>query len=293
MFHEYALDPGVLSSWQAVRYFLDALGPWKGRLLAEYPRRWKKMVYEGLSCPDVEKHRIIERLRLLDARVFSPRQNGPYDGLQTWRDNAVREHARAPFRAVIVPSDAKGVFLEADQVTEEHLLWRVEPGRDVAREPVALVQALDLLLKASNHIAIIDPFFRADQSDKLMPLVHLCRAVAGRQVVIDVHASDAQLAHHEFERLARRALPANLPAGISVTLRSWKERPGGKRFHNRYLITNVGGVQFGDSIEAGDRGHSDRLSRLGALERDDHWARFYGGAPAFDLLCEVVITSTA
>ena len=43
MFHEYALEPAVLSSWERTRFFLDAFGPWKGRFLAEFPRKWKNL----------------------------------------------------------------------------------------------------------------------------------------------------------------------------------------------------------------------------------------------------------
>src|SRR5690242_11461190 len=82
VFHEYALEPAVLGTWQTVRYFLDAFGPWRGRFLAEYPGRWKRMVYEGLACPDVEKHKVIERLQRLDKRVFSPRRGAAYDPAQ-------------------------------------------------------------------------------------------------------------------------------------------------------------------------------------------------------------------
>src|SRR5437867_7976608 len=101
MFYEYALEPSVLSSWDRTRFFLDAFGPWKGRFLAEYPKRWKKMVFDGLNCPDVEKKRITERLASLDKRVFSPRANGQYEPKRPWIENAELEHQRVPFRAIV------------------------------------------------------------------------------------------------------------------------------------------------------------------------------------------------
>jgi hypothetical protein len=294
MFYEYALEPAVLSSWQSVRYFLDAFGPWKGRFLAEYPRRWKRMVFDGLACGPVEKLKIVERLKNLDPRSLSPRQEAPYDGNRSWRDNAEVEHARRAFRAVVVAGDPRGAFLEADDVTEAHPLWRVEPGQAVPRTPAAFARALDLLLQASRHVVLIDPYFRADQNDKLQPFVHLCRALVGRAVTIDLHACDAQFAHHEFVRVAQRALPGVLPNGLSVTLRSWRERQGGERFHNRFVITDVGGIQFGDSIEQGEAGQFDRLSILGGQERARIWALFYDPAPAFDPAgADLVLVGTA
>lgn len=285
MFHEYALEPSVLSDWQRTRYFLDGFGPWKGRFLAGYPRKWKRMVYEGLKCGEVERLRIVERLRLLDPSVFSPRHPGPYETTRTWRQNVEIEDGRAAFRAVIVGSSPNGRYLDADEVDDDQPLWRVEPGAAIVREPEAFCRALDLLLRASSHVAVIDPFFRADQADKLIPLVALCRRLAEQSVVIHVHASDAGLSYQEFERVAKRAMPRMLPLGTAVTLHYWRARqPGefGARFHNRYILTDVGGVQFGDSIEQGDPGQHDRLSILGRGERADLWSTFYGSTPAYD-----------
>lgn len=294
MFHEYALEPAVISTWQSARHFLDAFGPWHGRFLAEYPRRWRRLVFEALTCGDVERHRIVERLNALDRRAWSPRQGAVYDGTQNWRDNVEAEHKRVPFRAVVVTGEPHEIFIEADSVTDLEPLWRVEPGRAVPRTPADFVRALDLLLQASRHIAIVDPYFRADQDDKLQPFLHLCRAVAGRMVTIDLHACDEQFAHHEFVRVAQRVLPGMLPNGMSVTLRSWKLRPRGQEFHNRFVMTDVGGVQFGNSIEQGDSGQSDRLSRLGDSERTLYWAWFYGTPAAYDLAGpELVVVGTA
>jgi hypothetical protein len=294
VFHEYALEPAVLGTWQTVRYFLDAFGPWRGRFLAEYPGRWKRMVYEGLACPDVEKHKIIERLQRLDKRVFSPRRGAAYDPAQPWRANVTAEHMRQPFRAIIVvEGPASGELIESDNVTDAHRLWRVEPGSFVARDPAVFARSLDLLIRSSSHLVVVDPFFRADQGDKLDALLHMCRAMLGRSVVIDVHGCDRVLSHHEFLRHAERAVPKNLPRGVTVTFRSWTERRGGDRFHNRYVITDVGGVQFGDGIERGHAGQFDRMSLLGHDERLRLWNQFYGSALAFDLAGEVKICSTS
>lgn len=293
MFYEYALEPAVLATWQSVRYFLDAFGPWKGRFLVAFPGKWKRMVYEGLSCPDYEKHKIIERLKRLDPCVFSLGRGATFDPAQPWRANAAAEHGRQPFRAVIVAEGPSvGEFIEADAVTDAHPLWNVEPGTAVARDPASFVRALQLLIRSSSHLALVDPYFRADQRDKLDALLHLCRATVVRSVTIDVHASDAVLAHHEFLRLARLAVPQNLPRGTTVTFRSWTERRGGDRFHNRYVITDVGAVQFGDGIERGDAGQYDRLSLLGPDERIRLWNQLYGSPTAFDLAGELEIQST-
>ena len=81
---------------------------------------------------------------------------------------------------------------------------------------------------------------------------------------------------------AVRYLPRLLPPGSKVTLRCWNERPGGARLHNRYLLTDIGGVQFGDEIEVGDPGHEDRMSILDEPSLAKLWDHYTGTPPAFD-----------
>jgi hypothetical protein len=282
MFHEYALDPSVLSNWERTRYFLDAFGPWRGRLLAEYPRRWRRLVYEQLQCPDVERKRIEERLAVLDRRVFSGRSNAPFDPVDTWLDNAVRENARMPFRAIVANESRAPNVLDANAVDEREPLWRVDSGRRIPRAAAEFVTAVQVLLEASTRVILVDPYFRADQSEKTGPVVAFCSAVAGRAVRVEVHFRDEPWSYAWAMQQANRYLPRLLPPGTRLELRCWKERLGGERLHNRYLLTDVGGVQFGDGIEVGEDGHYDRVSILDEPSWSALWTHYASATPAFD-----------
>lgn len=282
MFFEYALDPAVLSTWERVRFFLDAFGPWKGRFLAEYPRKWRKMVYQGLACPDVEKKRIVERLARLDRCAFSPRSGTTYDPAQDWLRNAELEHRREAFRAIVTTRAAAPHVLDASDLDDSVALWRVDPGALLAREPDVVVRAVALLLRASSRILLIDPYFRADQGDKAIMLRDVCGAVAGQPTEIEVHFADEHAGYATCIGHATRALPDLLPRATTVTLHCWRERVGGPRLHNRYLLTDIGGVQFGDGIERGEPGHEDRISILEEATRARLWDQYAGASPAFE-----------
>jgi hypothetical protein len=283
MFYEYALEPAVLSSFERARYFLDAFGPWKGRFLAEYPRKWRKLVFENLHCEPREKLKVVERLNGLDKRVFSPRRDAPYDGTKGWLDNAQAEHARRAFHAIIaMESHGKEFILDATHMDENDPRWKVDQGRLVSRDPALFAQALELLLKASSRIAMIDPYFRADQGDKTLPLTAFCNVLRGQNVALEIHASENDLAYAATIKHAERALPDAVPDGMKVTLMCWREKAGGARLHNRYLLTDIAGVQFGDSIERGEAGHQDRVSILEERSRLELWEQYLGTPPAFD-----------
>jgi hypothetical protein len=274
MFREYAVEPAVLSSWDSVRYFLDAFGPWKGRFLARYPKHWLRLVYESLTCGAAEKKKIEIRLEALDRRVFTARKGALYDGARPWIDNASAEHAREPFSAII-SSGAGGHagILDATGIDEHQPLWRIDQGRLIARDSAAFVAAIQLLLRVSKKIVLIDPYFRPDKRDKVGPLTAFCDVLESGTVV-EIHARLGEAgdpSHQHFGAQSHAQLPRAITAGIDATLHTWQQRHGGPRLHNRYLLTEIGGVQFGDSVEVGDAGETDRLSILEEKTRAALW----------------------
>jgi hypothetical protein len=63
MLHEYALEPALLDNWKDFRYFTEKFCVSRGRMIARYPKRWKRLVYESLSnCGEIERKRIEEGL---------------------------------------------------------------------------------------------------------------------------------------------------------------------------------------------------------------------------------------
>jgi hypothetical protein len=284
MFYEYALEPHAVTSWESARYFLDAFSPSKGRFLAEYPRHWVRLLLTGLTCGDMEKKRIANRLEMAKKSRAFYRRSAPYDGERPWIDNARQEHARRAFRAVIAcASSSEDYVLEASSLDESNPRWEVAGGRLLSREPSVFVQALELLLMVSSQMVIIDPYFRADQPAKTSLLTALCVSINGRISEVQVHCG-SKLSYKLCMGHAERALPHCVPIGMKVSLRAWEQRQGGPRIHNRYLLTDVGGVQFGDSIEEGEPGEHDRVSILEESTRARLWDEFVGPTPAFEAL---------
>ena len=98
MLHEYALDPSVLTNWQSFRYFFENFGVSQGRMISQYPKKWKRMVYEACAgCRDIERSRIEQRLADIDDRLL--RTTTLFDAALPWFANA--ETNRKAFHAVI------------------------------------------------------------------------------------------------------------------------------------------------------------------------------------------------
>src|SRR5690606_5927417 len=86
-------------------------------------------------------------------------------------------------------------------------------------------------------------------------------------ISIHVAATGKQVPYHIAAEEVRGRLPHVLRRGLTATVYWWKERPAGVRLHNRYVLSDVGGVKFGDGIERGATGQQDLLSVVGDADR--------------------------
>jgi hypothetical protein len=99
-------------------------------------------------------------------------------------------------------------------------------------------------------------------------------------------------------------LPRIIPRGITVLLKRWRqnERGRGQLLHNRYILTDIGGVSFGAGLDANLR-NSDRDAddiSLNELDTDEvtlldretydlRWDQYAGPNPAFVLAQEPIV----
>ena len=86
--------------------------------------------------------------------------------------------------------------------------------------------------------------------------------------------------------------PASHPLDFTLTVRRWKNKKViGEELHNRYILTDIGGVEIPNGLDERDRGTID-ISRL-SFETWQHRLEDYGyyykpdsskpKKPAFDL----------
>jgi hypothetical protein len=113
---------------------------------------------------------------------------------------------------------------------------------------------------------------------------------------IELHAGhlvDSAPDWNFFRGECENYLPHIVPTGLTLTVRRWKNRVAGERLHNRYVLTDIGGVQFGVGLDEGDPGTTDDVTRLAPDSYRRRLEEFTGPAYAFDLEGELVIVGRA
>jgi len=273
MIHEFALEPALLTNWPSFRYFTEKFGVPQGRLISRYPKRWRKLVYEGLGeCGPLERKKIEEGLARIRERM-QRRPNSLWNSELDWLSNAEIEHARKPFRAIVASSNPRnsGSVLIGDDLDETQALWQIERTISISRDATTMAQCVAPLLRIATQVLLVDPHFSPQWPRWQRSLGAFLNAIlAGRDgtppVRVEFHTSgdgDEKPTAAQFAADCTRYLSGIIPAGLELRIVRWMQRAGGKQLHNRYILTDIGGVSFHTSLDEGQPGGNGRRGPLG------------------------------
>jgi hypothetical protein len=297
MIHEFALDPGVLSNWQSFRFFIDQFGVHHGRMISRYPGKWKKMVYEkAAACGDIERKRIEAALQTIDSKLI--RKERPYEPLHPWLTNAIAEHGRDPFRAVISRDfpTASDYFLAADEINENTLYWRVQREDRCQRTAVNLAEKLKPLLLVSDEILFVDPHFDPSASRYRRPLSEFFRTILQRTSLpasIEYHIS-AKIKSGHFANHCIPEVQRILPSSLSMHIFRWQQQSQGDTLHPRYLLTERGGIRIEHGLdESNNSSETTDISLLDVSLYNERWNDYHISTSSFQCADIFNITKTS
>ena len=297
MIHEYAVEPEVVASWHdrgKFRFFIDQFGYGAGRVVGMYPSKtsWRKHVLEALdadfSPTDKDRTRMVEIVKKLIASKVQ-RVGSEWNGTLDWLANAESEHLRKPFHAILArenPRNNETVMLEADILERKADGWDAPQSRRVQRSAESMAECVAPMLRCATRILFVDPYFRANKRRFRKPLAAFLRQVSP-QATMEIHASasyeDAPSGEHfrnESEHASQRH--SVIPDGRELKVYRWRNREGGEKMHNRYVLTDIGGVQFGTGLDEGEEGTTDIVSRLSAEPYEKLYQDYAGPGFSFD-----------
>jgi len=295
MFYEYALEPQLLNNWRDFRYFFENMGVSKGRFISRYPKRWKRLVYESLNdCGEVERAKIVEALARADEKML--RRESQWDNGKDWLANAEEEHARTPFHAIIAHDNpnGNGAVLVGDSLDEQESRWKMNVTCDVPRKAQDMAASVATLLQASREIIFIDPHFGPENNRFRRPLCRFLELALQNRTTqlmrVEYHL-EAKSTNAFFEEECKK-LGDLLPAGIEIKFRRWRELPGSEKLHDRFILTERGGVQFSVGLDDGNQGEMTNVNILSDELCNSTWNKYLSNTPAFELVDEFSITGS-
>ena len=303
MLFEYAVEPELVATWadpRTGRYFIDRFGIGTRRLISRYPKRWKRLVWEAWEAIEIRnggeagrQRRRMETLIQHLSSVMVERQHPDWDPGRSWVENAVDQ--QVPFHAVLARHNPTGdpKILVADELDESTSRWAAQHGTTVRRQAKAIAETVGGMLRIARNIIFVDPYFAPDRS-RFVKVIAACvragcegRAVDSARVRIFSSDREENGTYEHVETKCQRRLPREFPSDLEVMIRRLGEREGGERLHNRYILTELGGVSFGVGLDEPDdpsvaEAVTDDLSLLARDQYRLRWRQYAGEPPEFD-----------
>lgn len=280
MFKEIAIDPAaVASSYRDFAYIIEKFGIPEGRLIAAFPSKWKRFVYQAAQKRlrgTTDLSRLEVRLGALHDETFYWRGR-PGDGCaEDWLGAAIAEHARNPFDAIIAATRAEeSAVVAASDLDGQHPCLHPNRQWHIDRDAEVMAGCCAPLLSRAQHVKLIDPYFDLNQARFCRPFKAILSHVQpGTEIeVFRGNNFGGDFAQHSLRKL----LDTVRPHGVKVAIFFLPQR----EMHNRFVLTEAGGLVFKTGLDDKDDGELT-TDLVTVLERDVwavEWAKFTGDEP--------------
>jgi hypothetical protein len=222
---------------------------------------------QARSVGDIEFQRIVEALSSIDALMLISSRN--YDGNKQWLENAIAENSTNPFHAILSNRNigqAANLVIGEDLVpTKMPELIVVPTSVHITREPKRMAECIESLLSQCNEVIFVDPYFGPGKRQHTEPLKLFLNAIANRgnrrmPNRIEYHCGNQYQDRLQFQKDLDQWIKPNLPNGAKLKVVRWTK----DELHNRYVLTDRGGVIFGHGLDCdfGQPASHDTVSLL-------------------------------
>lgn len=295
LWKEFAMEPALFANYHLGNEILAGIGIEHGRIVGALPRRWERAVrHATVGQREIQRRRIEQRLvDLRDAIIARQHQ---WNGERTWKEQAFEVHATEPFDCILLDGpDAHPSTADASLGLGGIECWDTSRSLDIPRSATDLATAVKPMLCQARTVIVVDAYFnpsgQVQQSRWLRPLRALAATLAtdGRLARFEVHALNHREVRNRFDpgifaANCRADLGAALPRGVAISALLWSERNGSEQFHERLIVTDIGGVVIDPGIDDGPAGEIYKLRLISKLEVPGYLSKFVPGTGPYDLV---------
>jgi len=258
MIYEFAISPRLFTEWQDLRFFLQSFGREEGRLLSDIPRKkWMNMTRKEINASDngqVMKKRLKAGIERLGRKALYRRNTVPEVESKLWIDHALEAHSDRPLQAILTDNhdgNNECIIINDRDFTDD-IRWKIPLDATVERVAIKMVQTIQPMIDCAREIILIDRNFKPQDYRWRPFIIELTSFLSQRPFSpsigkIDFHVGDYLESNYLKTRCINyiaRWIPANMRVDFFVWPRD--------ELHDRYVLTDVGGVDFGIGLDIYD-----------------------------------------
>lgn len=273
MLHEFAVEPALLGDWHAFHYLHEKFGVPQARVISEYPKKWRRMVYDAAEGFTEIQRKILEEW-MADKASFLVPSGRAYTQPDNWLKSAEIAHAEKPFHAVLARENPRShpVVISAEQpVTEKHPLFHCPRECAMPKTVTGYVAVSRSLLQYSRLVIFIDPYFKAvkEWGEPLGAMLACLPSEVALLRYVTTASPNGETPSFRRSELVKN-LPRFLPHDISLEV-VLLTKNSGRDTHNRFILTERGGLKFPWGFDALESSPEDTVN---LMEKEIYQAKF-------------------
>jgi hypothetical protein len=264
MLREFAVEPALLSDWHTFRYLHEKFGISKARVIAEFPNKWLSMVRKNISY--AQQARLEEWIKKDKKTFLIPHKRDKYEYThdKDWLQNAESAHETKQFNSILARDNPRNhdkvLKWSEEEYPENHGLFKSEYEFEIPKTTEGFLQTCELLLQNSCNIIFVDPYLNDNHYDVLKALFYCIISTnnnANIRYITGESTTDKSI-EYIVDKLEKAT-----PSGMSIRIIVLKKKENaGLDTHNRYILTERGGIKFPWGLDKRDDKASDTVNYL-------------------------------
>jgi len=280
MIGEYAIEPEALYEKQTLKLAANLFGFSKGRLISDFPPNWDLEIlkYFKKYAKEREFQRITEEILAIKRHIISTgRQFNPQ---MTWLLNACQEHRRDPFQAIVSKKNPEhwDDIIKPEDLSDVHQKMSTNTTPRFNRNAGEMANLVRPLLKLAKRIIFIDAYFGNLNLRHIRPFLEFIKIMQQRHdkipySFIQYHFGDD---NNNFLSELLSKIISKHEIKLPIAFYQWPSR----LLHNRYILTNLGGIRFGVGLDEDEDGSkpTDEACLLSDETFKQLWNDYYNPA---------------
>lgn len=245
MNEEFLVDPTSFKNALELKYLIEKFGFYQGRFIGEFPKSWKRQVYEHISSlPDVEQKRF-KTLLEKNKNCLVP-SGQVFDSTSTWLENAHQQIMKNNFSGVIAANANQWNYPTNEDVDDEYL----KGGHDIRilASSQNYTKLAKRLLQLSHEVTLVDPYLKLYNSgceQVLNDFLSIAQQGKCRSMVIWARHEEARMkTEHVYLQMLKDKYQPKLNSGSQITVKLVCDDSSSQKMHARLMLSTLGGFRF-------------------------------------------------